>query len=84
VADKRGLSGYRTFRETAPQAAAVLPDVGAAPISPQAVAKLSGYQLTRALPRKLQSCPPTVEQMESELARLITPKAPPRRVRNGR
>lgn len=37
---------------------------------------VSEYQLTRALPKKFQSSLPTVEQMESELSRLIAPSTP--------
>jgi predicted nuclease of restriction endonuclease-like (RecB) superfamily len=36
---------------------------------------VSAYQLTRALPKKFQSSLPTVEQMETELARLTAPKS---------
>jgi hypothetical protein len=35
---------------------------------------VSAYQLTRALPKKFQSSLPTVEQMETELARFAAPK----------
>lgn len=35
---------------------------------------VSEYKLTRALPKELRSSLPTVEQMESELARLTAPK----------
>lgn len=36
---------------------------------------VSAYALARALPKKFQSSLPTVEQMETELARLTAPKA---------
>ncbi len=43
---------------------------------------VSEYQLTRTLPKKFQSSLPTVEQMETELARLIAPrKSKPRMTR---
>jgi hypothetical protein len=42
---------------------------------------VSGYELTRALPRKFQSSLPSVEQMETELARLTAPPAGNRRKR---
>jgi predicted nuclease of restriction endonuclease-like (RecB) superfamily len=35
---------------------------------------VSEYQITRALPREFESSLPTVEQMETELARLLAPK----------
>jgi hypothetical protein len=42
---------------------------------------VSAYQLTRALPKKFQSSLPTVEQMESELARITAPKTKAKRRR---
>lgn len=40
---------------------------------------VSEYQLTRALPKEFRSSLPTVEQMETELARLTAPKPPAKR-----
>ncbi len=40
---------------------------------------VSAYELTRALPKKFQSSLPTVEQMETELTRLTTPRTPAKR-----
>ena len=42
---------------------------------------VSEYQLTRALPKKLQSSLPTVEEMETRLAELTVPKRPAKRRR---
>lgn len=40
---------------------------------------VSEYQLTRALPKEFRSSLPTVEQMETELARLTAPRPPAKR-----
>jgi hypothetical protein len=43
---------------------------------------VSAYQLTRALPKKFQSSLPTVEQMETQLARLTAPPSRRRDAKN--
>jgi predicted nuclease of restriction endonuclease-like (RecB) superfamily len=45
---------------------------------------VSEYELTRALPKKFQSSLPTVEQMETELARLTAPPTPRGKGRKGK